>query len=80
MAQDLDEAVCAACGKPLGIRANWHPTEDGRAVHNTCELAPPRPESHAAPDNVLRMSKFDEVARNVLHGKGQRTLGEDTDA
>jgi hypothetical protein len=78
MAQGLDEGVCAACGKPLGIRANWR-TIDGRAFHSNCEPAPESPKRESAPDNVLQMSKFDKAARNVLHGKGQRTLGEDTD-
>lgn len=72
---DLDEGVCAACGKPLGLRAGWRMANGGRAYHNECE-----PTVEAEPQgrtNVRSLGDFAErKARNVLHGKGQQQLEE----
>jgi hypothetical protein len=73
---ELDEGVCAACGKPLGIRANWHLANEGRAYHNDC--VPSESLGGEASANVESLGDFAErKARRVLHGAGARTLDDD---
>lgn len=75
---DLNEAVCAACGKPLGIRANWHTANEGRAYHNDCPV--PDPDSFKPPP-VESLSEFVErKARSAMYGRGTRTLEQDARA
>lgn len=73
---DLDDGVCASCGQPLGIRANWRIANGGRAYHNDCEPAGDEglvPEDTA--DESESLSEFAErKARGVMHGKGQQQL------
>lgn len=78
---DLDEGVCAACGQPLGIRANWRVANGGRAYHNDCE---PAGDEGLVPDVPERGKSnrdfYERKARDVLRGKGQQMFddrGED---
>ena len=72
---DLDEGVCAHCGKPLGIRANWRVANEGRAYHNDCPIPEPTEEE---PRKVESLSEFAErKARSAIHGRGARTLEQD---
>lgn len=72
---DLDEGVCAACGKPLGIRANWRTANEGRAYHNDCEpVAEFNGEERREGESLGEFAE--RKARNVMHGKGQQQLGE----
>lgn len=73
---DLAEGLCAGCAKPLGIRANWRMVDD-RAYHNDCEAPEPSPESSSASESQSLSEFAERKARNVLHGRGQRTLEED---
>lgn len=74
---DLDEGVCAGCGKPLGIRANWRPGPAGRAYHNDCEPAP-ESEPREEPKETLG-EHVERVARKIVHGPGAMTLDENDD-
>jgi hypothetical protein len=67
----MSEAVCAGCGKPLGPRVNWRTIETGQAYHYEREPEKPARRGKTLTEHVER------AARNVLHGKGQRTLEED---
>lgn len=74
---DLQEGVCAGCGKSLGIPADWRLIE-GRAYHHSCEPAPPPADPPER--KVQSLGEFVErKARNVMHGRGQRTFEEDSD-
>ena len=73
MSQSLDEAVCAKCGQPLGVRANWRLVND-RAYHNDCEAAPEPPPREE--DEETLTEHAERVARNILR-PDQRTLEED---
>lgn len=70
----MDEAVCASCGQPLGIRANWRLVR-GRGYHNDCEPAPEPPPREEEKESLA--DHAERVARNIL-APGQKTL-EDPD-
>ncbi len=73
---DLDEGVCAACGKPLGPRANWRIANEGRAYHLDCEPSPKREAQDLA--NVESLGEYAERKfRGVMYGKGQQQLREE---
>lgn len=72
---DLDEGVCADCGKPLGARVNWCLAGNGRAYHNDCEPGP-EPEPREEPEESLT-EHAERVARRAIHGPGSRALEED---
>lgn len=74
MAQSMNEALCAACAQPLGIKANWR-LVGGRAYHNDCEPGPETPEPERPKETLGE--RAERAARRVLHGPGQRTLEED---
>jgi hypothetical protein len=83
---DLEEGVCAGCGKPLGARANWRTANEGRAYHNDCPipelpseppLLPDRPPP-PPPEPPTSLTEFTErKAREAIHGRGTKTLHED---
>lgn len=74
---DLDDGVCAACGQPLGIRANWRIANGGRAYHNDCE---PAGDEGLVPDDDEEGESLTEFAerkaRNVTN-PGQQLLDEE---
>lgn len=47
----VDEGICAGCGKALGPRAFWHvpPGGDGRAYHLDCPVSEREPEPPLLP-------------------------------
>ncbi|HEV2789889.1 MAG TPA: hypothetical protein VGV69_01150 [Solirubrobacterales bacterium] len=76
---DLEEGVCASCGKPLGPRANWHipPGRGGRAFHNDCPIPPPEPDDPPSTGEPLGKF-FERKARAAMQGRGQQFLDTDT--
>jgi hypothetical protein len=75
---DLAEGICAACGKPLGPRAEWYTAPSGRAYHHGCE---PSPAAEAAEEDQESLTKHAErAARRVIHGPGQQSLDDEGDS
>jgi hypothetical protein len=66
------EGVCASCGKPLGIRANWRMTQSGRAYHYGCE-----PTEVADKQGESLTEHAERAARSVTHGRGQQVLDQE---
>lgn len=68
------EPVCAACEKPLeGTNWRWI---GGRGYHEGCR--PKKGAFRNSDENIRSLGAYAErKARDVLRGRGQRTLDED---